>query len=103
VAMHDTPGEDWTLERMAECAGMSRTAFANTFRDVVGQPPADYLADWRIALAQSRLRDGRPIKALAEELGYANPSALSRAFSGRTGLSPRDWLKNESLRDAAGA
>lgn len=103
VALHDAPGEAWSLERMAECAGMSRTAFANAFREVVGQTPADYLTDWRIALAQSRLRNGRPIKALAEELGYANPSALSRAFSARTGLSPRDWLKQEAQRDPAGA
>lgn len=102
VAMHDAPGQAWTLERMADHAGMSRTAFANAFREVVGQTPADYLADWRIALAQSRLREGRPIKALAEELGYSNPSALSRAFSGRTGLSPRDWLKNEAMRNAPG-
>lgn len=93
VAMHDAPGESWTLERMAERAGMSRTAFANTFRDVVGQTPADYLGDWRMALAQSRLREGRPIKTLAEELGYANPSALSRAFAAKVGMSPREWLK----------
>lgn len=92
VAMHDSPGEPWTLERMAERAGMSRTAFANTFRELVGQTPADYLTGWRIALAQSRLREGRPIKTLAEELGYANPSALSRAFASRAGMSPRDWL-----------
>jgi len=92
VAMHDSPGEDWTLERMAERAGMSRTAFANTFRKTVGQTPADYLTGWRIALAQSRLREGRPIKMLAEEVGYANPSALSRAFTAKVGMSPRDWL-----------
>ncbi|WP_144630526.1 AraC family transcriptional regulator [Bordetella genomosp. 13] len=92
VAMHDDPGEPWPLERMADYAGMSRTAFATTFRDVVGQTPADYLAGWRIALARSRLREGRPIKLLAEELGYANASALSRAFSARTGLSPRAWI-----------
>lgn len=92
VAMHDAPGEAWTLERMASRAGMSRTAFATTFREIVGQPPADYLAGWRVALAQSRLREGAPIKSLADELGYANPSALSRAFSARTGLSPRAWL-----------
>ena len=101
VAVHDAPGEAWPLERMAERAGMSRTAFANAFRDVVGQTPADYLTDWRIALAQGRLREGRSIKALAEELGYANPSALSRAFSARTGLSPRDWLKQQARREAA--
>ncbi|MBN8768755.1 MAG: AraC family transcriptional regulator [Stenotrophomonas nitritireducens] len=92
VAMHDHPGESWTLERMAGHAGMSRTAFANAFRERVGQTPADYLGGWRIALAQNRLREGRPIKLLAEELGYANPSALSRAFSARVGFSPREWL-----------
>lgn len=93
VAMHDTPGHPWTLARMAERAGMSRTAFANTFRTWVGQTPADYLADWRIALAQRDLRRGRPITALAEELGYANASALSRAFTAKVGASPRDWMK----------
>lgn len=92
VAMHEAPGEPWSLARMASCAGMSRTAFANTFREVVGQTPADYLTGWRMALAQSRLRAGQPIKTLAEELGYANPSALSRAFAAKVGMSPRKWL-----------
>ncbi|MGB7400387.1 cupin domain-containing protein [Castellaniella sp.] len=92
VAMHDAPGEPWPVERMAECACMSRTAFANTFREVVGQTPADYLNDWRMALAQNRLREGQSIKTLTEELGYANPSALSRAFSAKVGMSPRAWL-----------
>ncbi len=96
VAMHDAPGEPWTLARMAACAGMSRTAFADAFREVVGQTPADYLSGWRIALAQSRLREGRPVKILAEELGYANPSALSRAFAAKVGLAPRDWLAASS-------
>ncbi|RUL69438.1 AraC family transcriptional regulator [Dyella choica] len=96
VAMHDAPGEPWSLERMAECAGMSRTAFANTFREVVGQTPADYLSDWRMALAQSRLREGHSIKMLADELGYANPSALSRAFTAKVGMSPRLWLLERS-------
>ncbi|MFT3721412.1 AraC family transcriptional regulator [Pseudorhodoferax sp.] len=101
VAMHDAPGEPWTLGRMAECAGMSRTVFANTFREVVGQTPADYLGDWRMALAQSRLRAGQPIKRLADELGYANPSALSRAFAARVGMSPRDWLATTAARPDA--
>ncbi len=49
VAMHEEPGQAWTLDRMAACAGMSRTAFANAFRETVGQTPADYLANWRMA------------------------------------------------------
>lgn len=93
VAMHDAPGDAWTLTRMAECAGMSRTVFAARFRDVVGQTPADYLTDWRIALAQRRLRQGHSLKQLADALGYANASALSRVFAAKVGVSPRDWLK----------
>ncbi len=96
AAMHDRPGEIWSLNSLAEQAGMSRTAFANSFRDVVGQTPLDYLTDWRIALAQRRLRQGRPIKALADELGYANASALSRVFAAKTGMAPREWLKQRS-------
>ncbi|MFC4160682.1 AraC family transcriptional regulator [Chitinimonas lacunae] len=94
TAIHESPGESWTLDRMARCAGMSRTAFAIAFKAQVGQGPAAYLADWRVALAQNGLREGRPVKLLADELGYATPSALSRVFAARTGLSPRDWLRS---------
>ncbi|GGK07821.1 AraC family transcriptional regulator [Luteimonas terricola] len=98
VAMHEAPGESWTLERMAQVAGMSRTAYVNLFRERVGQTPADYLNDWRIALAQGRLRAGQPMKLLAEQLGYANPSALSRAFKAKVGVSPRAWLGTTGAR-----
>ena len=92
VALHEQPGEAWSLERMAQLAGTSRTVFANSFRRLVGQTPLDYLTGWRLALAKCRLRDGRPVKLLANELGYANPSALSRAFTAKVGQSPRAWL-----------
>ncbi|MEN7529477.1 MULTISPECIES: AraC family transcriptional regulator [unclassified Cupriavidus] len=101
VAMHEAPGESWNLEQMAACAGMSRSAFAEAFRNVVGQTPADYLTDWRVSLAQSRLREGAPLKLLADELGYANPSALSRVFLARVGQSPRDWLRTEQMAATA--
>lgn len=94
VAMHEHPSQAWPVERMAACAGMSRTAYANTFRQVLGQTPAEYLADMRVALAQAGLRDGRPMTLLADELGYANASALSRVFAARTGRSPRAWLND---------
>jgi len=94
VAIHESPGQDWTLARMASCAGMSRTVFANTFRQVVGRTPADYLIDWRLMLMQERLQEGQSVKQIADELGYANPSALSRVFTTRMGQSPRDWLKS---------
>ncbi|WP_191576136.1 AraC family transcriptional regulator [Achromobacter insolitus] len=92
VAMHEQPGAAWTLAALASRAGMSRSAFAAAFKHVVGQPPADYLADWRLTLAQSRLREGIAVKTIAAELGYANASALSRIFSQKLGASPRQWL-----------
>jgi AraC-like DNA-binding protein len=92
VALHEAPGAAWTLERLADRAGMSRTAFATRFRAVLGQTPGEYLGAWRMALAQSRLRDGASIKVLADELGYASAAALSRAFTSTVGRSPRAWL-----------
>lgn len=78
---------------MAECAGMSRSAFAALFKQAVGETPADYLIQWRLSLAQAQLRNGRSLKQVADELGYANASALSRVFTQRVGVSPRAWLK----------
>lgn len=92
VALHEQPGDEWTLAAMAERAGMSRSAFAAAFRSIVGQTPANYLADWRLTLAQAQLRAGRPLKAIADALGYGDASALARRFRGRYGVSPRQWL-----------
>ena len=94
TALHARPGAAWTLADMAAEAGMSRSRFAEAFREALGQTPADYLAGWRLGIARGGLRVGKPLKALAAELGYANPSALSRLFAQRHGgLSPRAWLQ----------
>jgi AraC-like DNA-binding protein len=93
VAFHEQPGEAWSLESMAQRAGMSRSAFAVKFKVLVGETPADYLAHWRLTIAQMQLRQGRSVKAIADELGYANASALSRVFAQKIGLSPRAWLE----------
>ncbi|MES2069682.1 MAG: AraC family transcriptional regulator [Pseudomonadota bacterium] len=96
VAIHEEPGKPWNLENMARQAGMSRSAFAARFKKLVGETPADYLSDWRISIAQSHLRRGRSVKFIADELGYANASALSRVFAQRIGMSPRAWLGNQA-------
>lgn len=92
VALHESPGQAWPLERMAAAAGMSRSAFAAAFKIAVGRTPADYLADWRLTLAEGELRKGRAIKAIADELGYGSASALSRLFKHKLGASPRHWM-----------
>ena len=94
VALHATPEKDWSLARMATLAGMSRSAFAEQFRNVTGTTPAAYLTDWRLTVAASLLRAGRPQKWVAAELGFATVSSLSRAFRRRFGAGPREWLAN---------
>lgn len=93
VAMQEAPAEPWTLESLAAKSGMSRSAFAQTFREIVGTTPGDHLAAWRLSLAQTLLRQGRPVKQVALDVGYGSPAALSRVFSARLGQSPRAWLK----------
>lgn len=92
VALHEAPHEAWPLTRMAGIAGMSRSAFAAAFKDATGTTPAAYLGDWRLTLASTMVRAGRPLKAVAAELGFAGTASLSRAFRQRMGMSPRQWL-----------
>ena len=95
TAMHEQPQMPWSVQTLADQAAMSRSAFANRFKQVVGMAPVDYLTDWRMALAKKHLHQGRAVKAIALELGYANASALSRVFAQRIGLSPRQWLESK--------
>lgn len=81
VAMHERPAFDWRLERLAQEAGMSRTAFTSTFRDVMKRTPGKYLAAIRLAIAQRAVDLGKGLKEAARMAGYTNTSALSRALS----------------------
>lgn len=92
LAIQSDPGRDWTVQSLAQEAKMSRSAFAVQFKHWVGDTPADYLAQWRLSLACQRLTQGHSAKRIALDLGYANPSALSRLFRQRTGQSMREWL-----------
>jgi AraC-like DNA-binding protein len=90
TAMHETPKQSWTLDDLAAIAGMSRTRFAEHFRTQVGQTPIDYLTVWRMTLACQLLAKGKPVKSVAQQVGYQSAAAFSRVFSRVTGQAPRD-------------
>lgn len=89
VAVHEKPHAQWTLEAMAEQAGMSRTQFALTFKEIVGTTPGVYLSNWRLGIARAELEAGSPIKAVARMCGFSSAAAFSRAFSRRYGHAPK--------------
>jgi AraC-like DNA-binding protein len=90
TCMHDDPGYPWTLQKLAERVGMSRSIFALRFKGTVGATPMEYLTRWRMLLAGDRLRNtDDSISTIAASLGYESESAFGKAFRRIMGCSPR--------------
>lgn len=96
-AIHQSPDHAWTVEELAKVAGLSRSAFAVRFTEIVGQPPLKYLAVWRLDIAADALRGGNSkLSEVARSVGYGSDAAFSRAFRGRFGISPGSFRKGAS-------
>ena len=94
--LHERPAHDWSLEELAKQAGLSRSVLAERFARLVGMPPIQYLAQWRIQLAASLLRGGKASLAeIAERVGYGSEAALSRAFKRQVGVAPALYRRRE--------
>jgi AraC-like DNA-binding protein len=70
---------------------MSRARFAANFKTIVGTTPLDYLTDWRLSIAQTLIRQGKPLKSIAAQVGYQSTAAFSRVFTKRVGATPAEW------------
>jgi AraC-like DNA-binding protein len=93
--MHGRPAHRWTVEDLAQRAGTSRSVLARRFADVLGVPPMQYLAQWRLQLAAQQLRlADRPLALLAEDVGYESEAAFNRAFKREFGVPPATWRRN---------
>jgi AraC-like DNA-binding protein len=92
-ALHGEPKEAWTVERLARLVGVSRSVLAERFTEMVGQPPMQYLALWRMQLASRLLAEGGQVAAVAGAVGYESEAAFSRAFKKLVGQSPATWRK----------
>ncbi|MBY8964713.1 AraC family transcriptional regulator [Algiphilus sp.] len=104
-AMHQRPGENWTLERLASEAAMSRSVFAQRFNEVVGATPIDYLTRWRMVQAERMLRDPRAsVASVMEDVGYQTEAAFRKAFKRVHGYGPgrlRRMFRRGGRSDAA--
>jgi AraC-like DNA-binding protein len=92
-ALHGGPSQPWTVERLGQLVGVSRSVFAERFTEMVGQPPMQYLALWRMQLASRLLIEGGQVSGVAEAVGYESEAAFSRAFKKLVGQAPATWRK----------
>lgn len=93
-AFHKAPQRSWTVERLANAAGMSRTSFAVAFQKKMAMTPLDYVTSWRMEIAKQALLDPvNSITDVAECVGYASDSAFARVFKKETGFTPAGFKK----------
>jgi len=94
--LHDRPAHGWSLALLAHEAGMSRSALAERFTQIVGVPPMQYLARWRMQLASSLLTStSMNLSEVAGRVGYASEAALSRAYKRWAGVAPSEWRRGK--------
>ncbi|ELY1985737.1 AraC family transcriptional regulator [Vibrio harveyi] len=93
--VHQLPPRHFHINKMASIAAMSRTQFIETFKQVVGETPGDYVQKWRVSVAQSMLLQNKPLNWVSDEVGYSSYSGFSRAFQNVSGMSPRRWLQEQ--------
>lgn len=96
--IHGRPTESWTLEKLAQKVGLSRTAFANRFTEFVEVAPMQYVARWRLQLAARLMEQGASIAQAGAEVGYESEASFNRAFKRFIGVPPGVW---RSRRDAS--
>jgi len=94
--IHDDPKRDWSVATLAARVGMSRSAFAERFADVVGVTPVQYLIQWRMQKAATLLRGSDAgIAEVASQVGYASNVAFAKAFKRSMGLPPGEYRANQ--------
>ncbi|QJR12385.1 IS5 family transposase IS4811 [Usitatibacter rugosus] len=92
--LHHDPRRAWTVDDLAREVALSRSALAERFTAMVGEPPMQYLTRWRLALAAQALRSSREtIARVAEHSGYESEASFSRAFKREFGEPPATWRR----------
>jgi AraC-like DNA-binding protein len=97
AALHARPEHAWTIDELGRHVGLSRSALAERFTALVGEPPIQYLGRWRMQVAAGLLastHDG--IASIAARVGYASEAAFNRAFKKTVGVPPASWRRRRA-------
>jgi len=99
--LHERPAAPWTIEDLSSQVGLSRSALHERFVSLIGQPPVQYLTNWRMQLASRLLLEGRAtVAAVADDVGYESEAAFARAFKRLVGMPPAAWRRAHELSAA---
>jgi AraC-like DNA-binding protein len=102
--MHERPAEPWTIDELGRRVGLSRSALHERFVQFIGQPPMQYLANWRMQVASGLLRStSANVASIALDVGYDSEAAFARAFKRATGMPPAAWRRAGSQVQGAAA
>jgi AraC-like DNA-binding protein len=92
--MHEQPAHDWTIDELGRRVGLSRSALHERFMQMIGVPPMQYLAQWRMqAASRLLLETGASVAAVALDVGYESEAAFVRAFKRAVGRPPAAWRR----------
>jgi AraC family transcriptional regulator, alkane utilization regulator len=95
--LHARVAREWTVDDLGREVGLSRSALADRFKRLIGEPPMRYLARWRIQVAAHQLRaSDTSLARIAEQVGYESEAAFNRAFKQSFGVPPATWRRNLS-------
>lgn len=101
AVIHAHPEKTWTVDRLADQAGMSRSGFSARFSEVIGTSVKQYVTEWRMSLARMKIMHSPVALAdLAEELGYQSEAAFSRAYKRVIGVPP---LRQKNISQSGSA
>ena len=102
--LHAQPAHPWTVDELARKVGLSRSALAQRFTDLLEEPPMQYLARWRLQVAAHELQTGaKSLSAVAMQVGYESEAAFNRAFKREFGMPPATWRKSRGKMAIASA
>ena len=100
--LHQRFADAWTLDALAGEVGTSRSTLAERFTHFVGQPPMQYLTQWRMQIAARLLEDqSAKVASVALKVGYESEAAFSRAFKRIARVAPAAWRARRGRRDRA--
>lgn len=100
-AIHEAPAYPWTVAKLAQRCGVSRSGLSRRFVMVLGEPPLAYATRWRMTVAAGLLERGERIGKVASVVGYENEFAFAKAFKRVRGTAPGQYRRRKPSTSSA--